>query len=163
MLVVSDTSCLSNLYQIEHLHLLKNLFAEIYIPPAVYNELSFYHANDLLPEIAKFGIKVHTIEDKQLIEEILLSGVDLGEAEAITLSIELHSSFLLIDEKHGKEIAKQRNVEAIGILGLILLAKDKGFIEKTKPLYDALRVKTRFYFSNSLYHFFLNKAGELGS
>jgi uncharacterized protein len=161
MLVVSDTSCLSNLYQIKQLNLLHQLFAKIFIPPAVYKELSHFHSDDLFNELEKYGIKMHTVGNNKLTEEILLTGIDSGEAEAIALSIELKPSLLLIDEKHGKQIAKKHGIDTIGILGVILFAKEEGVIAKAKPLYNDLRTKTRFYFSETLYQFFLNKAGEL--
>ena len=44
-LVISDTSPISNLIAIGQLHLLPALYETIYIPPAVYRELSVLHAN----------------------------------------------------------------------------------------------------------------------
>ena len=103
---------------------------------------------------------IHTVNNNHLTNEIKAAGLDTGEAEAIALSIELKPAFLLIDEKEGKDVAKQYGINTIGILGVILLAKDKQLIENAKQLFDALRNKTKFYFSNSLYHFLLKQAGE---
>ena len=161
MLVISDTSCLSNLYQIGQLHLLKRLFSKIFIPPAVFNELKSFHSDNLLNGLDEFNIQIHPVNNNKIIEKISLTGIDDGEAEAIALSIQLQPYFLLIDEKHGKYVAKQYGINTIGILGLILFAKQEGLIEKTKPLYDDLRTKTKFYFSDGLYIFFLKEAGEL--
>ena len=160
MIVVSDTSCISNLYQIGQLNLLTKLFREILIPPNVFNEFNNFHSGNLVNELEQYCIQIHSVNNNHLTNEIKATGLDAGEAEAIALSIELKPAFLLIDEKEGKDVAKQYGINTIGILGVILLAKDKQLIENAKQLFDALRNKTKFYFSNSLYHFLLEQAGE---
>ena len=160
MIVVSDTSCISNLYQIGQLNLLTKLFKEILITPFVFNELSIFHADNLLNELKSFNIKVHSISDSSITSKIAESGIDAGDAEAIALSLELKALFLIIDEKEGKKVAQQYGVNTIGILGVILLSKEKRLIEKARPVFDQLRNNTSFYFSNSLYMFLLKQAKE---
>lgn len=159
MIVVSDTSCISNLYQIGQLNLLTKLFKEILITPFVFNELSIFHADNLLNELKSFNIKVHSISDSSITSKIAESGIDAGDAEAIALSLELKALFLIIDEKEGKKVAQQYGVNTIGILGVILLSKEKRLIEKARPVFDQLRNRS-FYFSNSLYMFLLKQAKE---
>lgn len=151
MLVVSDTSCISNLYQIGNLDLLQKLFAKIIIPTAVFNELKIFHSIDLIGQIGSFGIIVQHVSNNELINKIAANGIDKGETEAIALSLEMKPSFLLIDEKEGKKVAKKYGLNTIGIIGIILLAKEYNLIEKVKPVFDKLRINTKFYFSNSLY------------
>ena len=160
MVVISDTSCISNLYQIGQLQLLTQLFQKIIIPQNVLKELNDFHLNDLIPELEKFQIIPQDVIDKSLVESIISKGIHLGEAEAIALSIELHADILLIDEKEGKQVAQQFGVRTIGILGVILLAKQEKLIIEAKILFDLLRTKTKFYFSNSLYQFLLKQANE---
>lgn len=40
MIIVSDTSAITNLYQVGKLHILKTLFQEIILPPKVFSELA---------------------------------------------------------------------------------------------------------------------------
>ena len=44
MLIVSDTSPITNLIQIDQLDLLKHLFGQVIIPEKVYEELCVYEA-----------------------------------------------------------------------------------------------------------------------
>jgi uncharacterized protein len=53
---------------------------------------------------------------------------------------------LLINEKEGKRVAKQFGLNTIGIFGIILLAKEKNMLENVKPVFDNLRINTKFYF-----------------
>ncbi len=88
MIVVSDTSCISNLYQIGQLSLLTKLFREILIPPSVFNELAIFHTDNLLKELGSFNIEIHNVNNNNLKNQIAASGIDAGEAEAIALSKE---------------------------------------------------------------------------
>ncbi len=81
MLVVSDTSPLTALLQIERASLLRALFERVLIPPAVNDELLQYHAS--LPEY----LEVQPIHDRGA-AEALGQGLDPGEAEAIILAEE---------------------------------------------------------------------------
>ena len=51
MIVVSDTSCISNLLTVGEASLLPHLFGEVLIPPAVERELRRFHSD--LPEFLK--------------------------------------------------------------------------------------------------------------
>lgn len=115
MVVISDTSCISNLYQIGQLQLLTQLFQKIIIPVNVLKELNDFHSNDLIPEIEKFHITPQNVINKSLVLRILSTGIHSGEAEAIALSIELNADILLIDEKEGKQVAQEFGVRTIGI------------------------------------------------
>lgn len=160
MVVISDTSGISNLYQIGQLQLLTQLFQKIIIPVNVLRELNDFHSNDLIPELEKFHITPQNVINKTLVLSILSKGIHSGEAEAIALSIELHADILLIDEKEGKQVAQEFGVRTIGILGVVLLAKKERLIVEAKVLFDLLRNKTKFYFSDSLYQFLLKQAEE---
>ncbi|MGO9270599.1 MAG: DUF3368 domain-containing protein [Terriglobia bacterium] len=46
--------------------------------------------------------------------------LDQGEAEAIQLAIDLRADFLLIDELRGRNIATERGLVVIGVLGILL-------------------------------------------
>jgi uncharacterized protein len=54
--------------------------------------------------------------------------VDAGEAEAIQLAKELRADRLLIDDFKGRQLAAREGVKVIGVLGILLLAKEKRLI-----------------------------------
>ena len=102
MIVISDTSCIINLAQVGVLELLPKIFNEIVIPQAVYDEIVLKGSNragaDEIKHAAWIKIKHHTNET--LYTE-LRADLDEGEAEAITLAIELKADLLIIDEDKG--------------------------------------------------------------
>ena len=96
MIIVSDTSSISNLLQIGLIDILHVLYGEITITSAVRREL--YHLPDQEKQIEQMDwIKVKTPQDQGMIVQ-LLEEVDLGEAESIVLAMEEQAKYLIIDE-----------------------------------------------------------------
>ena len=96
MIIVSDTSSISNLLQIGLIDILHVLYGEITITPAVRREL--HHLPDQEKQIEQMDwIKVKSPQDQGMIVQ-LLEEIDLGEAESIVLAIEEQVKYLIIDE-----------------------------------------------------------------
>jgi hypothetical protein len=148
MIVVSDTSALSNLLVIGRLDLLRSLFGHVLIPNAVATELYVLerHKRELLN---KDWISVAEISDLQLFDS-LREKLDAGEAEAITLSIELSADFLLIDELAGRIEARDRGIKIIGVAGILVEAKRLGLINLLRPEIEKLIRDARFRMSADL-------------
>ena len=64
--------------------------------------------------------------------------LDPGEAEAIALAEEENCRFLLIDEQKDREIAKRRGIPVVGLVGALLAAKQRGFIDEVMPIVKSL-------------------------
>ena len=162
MIVVSDTSPVSNLFLIGELDLLRRIYNEILMPKAVMDELI---------ELEKFGINIDAVKQSEWIKcfEVternnvneLLSELDLGEAESIVLAKELHADWLLIDETKGRKIAKDNGLQTIGLLGVLLLAKKEGIINEVKPYVEQLISKAKFRISQELFQRILTLANEI--
>lgn len=86
--------------------------------------------------------------------------LDRGEAEAIALAEELHADHLLIDERKGRRLARQRGVPVMGLLGVVLLAKRQGLIVSARNLLDDLDQTAGVYLSDELKNTALKKVGE---
>ncbi|RUR83118.1 hypothetical protein ACF3DV_29395 [Chlorogloeopsis fritschii PCC 9212] len=90
MIIVSDTSPINNLAAINHLHLLHQLYGTVLIPEAVYQELTdpnFPVAG--ATEVQTFDwIQTRAVSDRTLVEA-LSNELDIGEAEAIVLAVEI--------------------------------------------------------------------------
>ncbi|BAZ26924.1 hypothetical protein NIES4073_78380 [Kalymmatonema gypsitolerans NIES-4073] len=95
MIVVSDTSPITNLAAIGLLDLLQQLYGSIVIPLAVYNEM--VAAGKVVPgavEVQTLSwIQTQTLVDAQKVMDIQTNqgNIDLGEAEAIILALELRA------------------------------------------------------------------------
>ena len=140
MIVISDTSPLTSLISIDHEDIIKQLYKDVIIPQAVYRELLKEHIN--LPDF----VIVKNVKDREHVES-LIKKVDIGEAEAIVLAKEKKADFLLIDEQIGRRVAESEGIRIIGLMGILLIAKGKGYIDSIRDtvsllefLYNALTI-----------------------
>ncbi len=161
MIVVSDTSCISNLLIINELDLLRKIYSQIFIPPAVYNEilalekggkdLNYFKSQEWIISKTDFTKNISLLPPKN---------IDPGEAEAIDLAIYLKAERLLIDERKGSVLAKELGITTIGLLGILKIAKENHLILSVKKLLDQL-IENNFWISNELYHIVLKSTNEL--
>lgn len=160
MVVVSDTSPVVCLSHLNKLKLLEELFEQVLIPGSVYDELfdSKIIKKDFL-QINPF-FKIKSPVNRNLVNK-LKKQLDIGESEAIALSIEEKPEFLLIDESLGREIALLYHLSIKGTLGILLLAKERSLIDEIKPLINKLQMEINFRINPSLLQLVLQKANEL--
>jgi predicted nucleic acid-binding protein len=104
-------------------------------------------------------IQTQQIMDLAHVEELRVE-LDAGEAEAITLAIELDADLVLIDDHRGRIAASRLGLEITGILGIILVAKHRELIPAIKPIVDALIKQANFYMGSQLYAEILQSADE---
>jgi len=65
--------------------------------------------------------------------------VDLGEASALALALELKNCLVILDDKKGRMLAKKLNIEITGTLGTLIKARQQNIIPRVKPILDKLR------------------------
>lgn len=152
MIVISDTSVISNLIQIDRLRILKELYTEIIIPESVKNEVE--RLRDFGVDLEEFStadwIFINNPINQQL-EAELLESLDKGESAAIALAHELQADYLAIDERAGRRMAKSLGIKIIGLIGILIQAKEADIIEKVTPFLDQLISEANFYISEQFY------------
>jgi len=84
--------------------------------------------------------------------------IDLGELAALSLALHLNAP-LLLDEARGRKAAQRFGASLVGVCGLLLAAKQKGWIDAIAPLLDDLR-RQGYYISDALETVALTAAGE---
>jgi len=157
MIVVANTTPIISLASIGQLQIFEKLFSKIIIAKAVYQEVKAKPGYGYDQIDCEF-VEVQPIQGK-LYKQLLLNQLDSGEAETIILAKELNADFVIIDENLGYRFAKNAGLTAIRTLSILLRAKERGYIERVKPLLDDMITKWRWY-SNAVYRAFLNQAGE---
>ncbi|MCF2971477.1 DUF3368 domain-containing protein [Synechococcus sp. Nb3U1] len=162
MIVVSDTSALSNLALVGHLWLLEALYQNVIIPDVVASELAAA-SNPTIPAILQLNwIQAQLLTNSELADQLQQErGLDAGEANAIALAFELQADDLLIDERLGRQEAIRLGLSIIGILGVLLVAKQRSLIPQVQPVMDALINQAGFRVSPQLYQRILAFAQEL--
>ena len=152
--VVADSSCLIGLAQINLFHLLRELFSEVYIPYAVYDEVVIKGEGEAGSKEKEDGIKDGWILKKAVNDDMAVSALTTilgkGEAEVIVLCKELGRDYALIDERTARNISELLNVNTLGVLGIIDLAIEKGFSIDKKKAIDKLK-DLGFRISDKLY------------
>jgi uncharacterized protein len=161
MIVVSDTSPLCNLALIDHLWLLKSIYQTVIIPTIVADELAAAK-NPTIATIPQLDwIQSRSLTNRTIATQLQRDrGLDAGEANAIALALELQADDLLIDERLGRREARQLGLPIIGILGILLVAKQRNLIPVVQPVIDALIQQANFRVSPKLYQQVLNLAKE---
>jgi len=144
-IVVSDTSPLRALAHLDLVHLLPRLFGAVFIPEAVSNELA--QRRELLPTIQVTSwpfIQVRPVIDLSRARPFI-QDLHAGEAQAIALALEIGSTYLLIDEFKGRNMARAAGLRPMGVLGLLIEAKKSGLIPLVGPLMDRLASEINFF------------------
>ncbi len=161
MIVVSNTSPISNLAKVGQLNLIQQLYGTILIPRAVHEELLDERAGETVTTAVQSAtwLEIQSVQDQELVNE-LRSRVNVGEAEAIALAVEVEATRLIIDERLGRQAASDLGVKITGVLGILLLAKHQKLIVVVKPIMDDLTAQANFRISSQLYADVLNAADE---
>lgn len=159
MVVVSDTSVISNLWQIGHISVLSSIFSQILIPAAVEAELL---ALDSFSDSTRTGLEWLVTHRVQEVEKVSVyqAKLDLGEAESIAMAKEKKADLLLMDEAKGRKIAKQEGIEVTGLLGILLAAKSRGYVNSVTLLMDRLISEVGFRIGDQLYQQVKQEARE---
>jgi predicted nucleic acid-binding protein len=144
MKIISNTGPIIGLAKINLLFLLNQIASEVLIPPMVHRELM----GKIGPETARIDkalrdfLKVADLKPLNPAVEKEVSDLDEGEREVIGLASTTSGQVLIVmDDRAGREAAAKLNIPVSGLMGILLLAKEKGIVKKIGPLLLELRDK----------------------
>jgi len=162
MTVISDASPLVNLARIEALHLLPDLYETVALPEAVWQEVVVKGEGQPGAHTVRTAewIEQRTVTNRDLVRA-LRQDLDPGEAEAIALAVETDAAVLLMDERHGRDTASHFDIPHLGLIGVLIDAKENQHIEAIRPHLEALQQEAGFWISDDLYRRVLRDEGEL--
>jgi len=139
---VSDSGPLIHLSWIDHLFLLPRFFDEVSIPVAVRDEIlaaspGSRGLDKIRRALAEPWLRVQPIANE--VEAGLVASLDLGEAEALSHSLQSGADMFLTDDRAARTAARQRGLNVIGTIGLLGKARESGILREAGPLVLELR------------------------
>ncbi len=152
MKVVTNTSPLLNLAVVKEARLLPELFEQIIAPEKVREEIEILCSGDSRFQSADTSSVVDyvSVSDQSHVRLLSLQ-LDPGESEAIALALEVKADLILLDERRATRIARQLGLRTLGLLGVLMLAKNRGLIAHVRPLIDRLTNEAGFWIAPELY------------
>ena len=159
--VISDTSPIRALHHLALLHLCRDLYQTVLVPPAVTTELARPTRTCPAIDLAAFSwFSVRT--PKPYAGPVNLpTELDGGEREAIVLALELNADLVLIDERKATDVARGLGLNTIGVIGMLLEARRRQLIQEVLPLLDRLKQDLEFFVSTSFREKIARLAGEV--
>ncbi len=149
--IISNTSCLILLDNINALGILQQLYQNIYLTDEVAQEYGKPLGN---------WMHVVTVTDRNYLR-ILNASVDLGEASTIALALQMPEDNVMIqDDLKVRKLAKQLQLKFTGLLGILLKAKQLQIIGSVTDIVTQLK-NANFRMSETLVKEVLKLAGEL--
>lgn len=158
-MIVADAGPIIAFARIGRLDVLRHVVGELIIPDAVYEELVIKGQGKSGAAEVEQSTWIHrrAVTDRTAFDS-LPSQLHLGEREAIVLAQELGAQ-LLIDERRGRRSAKERGLEILGILRILVEVKRLGHVDPVKPLFDAI-LASGYWIDEELIPAFLQEIGE---
>ena len=159
-IVVSDTSPVRALNHLGNLDLLRALYGQVYLPDAVAVELRRSSARfPVFEPLHHSFLVIESPLDRGRVQA-LEKDLDAGEAAALVLALERSADFVLIDERAGRRAARALGLIPVGVLGVLLRAKERSLIVAVQPFVQRLQIELDFRMAPDLIADVLRQAGE---
>jgi predicted nucleic acid-binding protein len=147
-IIVCDTGPLLHLMQIDRLDLLTRL-GQVFIPSEVHHEWQRLEPTRSVPP----EFRVVAVEAKwrqRALEWVSASYVDLGEAMALALALQVQANWFLTDDAAARVLASSLGVEVHGSLGVVLASAAYGYLSYThaREAINALGFESTLWVSN---------------
>ena len=105
------------------------------------------------------AIDVRDIANTRL-SDSLKNIIHPGEAEVISLALEVDNLLLLLDDQNGRQISARFNLKYTGLLGILMRARVDNKIPSLRDEIESLRTIGRFWISDTIMDKALTIVGE---
>lgn len=161
MVVICDSSALINLAFINQLHLLREMFGGVLIPPGVYHEVVHRGEGRVGSEAVQGASYIHVVQLRSPGHvEAYIDPLSQTDAEVIVLAQEQDADLLITRDRRLRRRARQEGLIAITTFTLLIDAKEKDLIHEVKPFLDEMREKG-VPIRAGVYQEILRQTGEL--
>lgn len=165
--VVSNLSPLIYLAKIGRLNLIKNVYGQIWIPEAVFNEtvtqgkiLKITDASIIQQAVGKWILKERISSETDLKYAFLDENnkIGLGENQALKLCKQLNADIFVVDDKEARRVSRILEIKPIGTCGILVQAHRKSLIStnEAEQVLDNL-IRAKFRIDSTLYSSIIKK------
>ncbi len=162
-LIICNTSPIINLAETGLMDLFGVLRGIVCIPPAVRDELRA--KSNLFPKAAAVAgsgeFPIMAPSQQLLVNSFVGASLHRGEAECLALAMEHSGSLLILDDVSARTHASANHLPFTGTLGILAVAKARGYLLEIAPVLQQLRTHARFWISTSIEDLVLREADEL--
>jgi predicted nucleic acid-binding protein len=161
--VIVNTSPIQYLYQTNLLDLLPQMYGNIILPQGVAIELAEGRSLGVALPNTKDYPWFRPVPSPNLNLTTLSAAIDIlgrGELEAIALGLENPDSLVILDDGLARNYAKDLGVKITGTIGVLLKAKQRGYLNLIKPVIEEL-ILLGFRLDGTTREFALRLAEEL--
>jgi uncharacterized protein len=156
-LVIADTGPLIALSRVISLSVLPEIFGQVWLTQTVLAEctarLDRPEGMTILAAVKEGWLRIRPDAPRGLDWNL-----DPGEASAIAAALETRAR-VLIDDRAGRRVAIDLGLLVIGALGVLVRAKQKGKLERVRPLTEHLQA-TGYFLSDKVIEDALKLVGE---
>jgi predicted nucleic acid-binding protein len=136
--VISNTSPLQYLHQLDLLDLLPTLYGRVLVPSAVVKEIEAGRSLGVaLPVLESLPwIRSQEVANAALLP--LVPDLGAGEREVLALALEHPNPLIILDDSFARSFARELGLSLTGTLGLLLKGKEIKRIARIEPYVDHL-------------------------
>ena len=157
--VIVNSTPLIALAKSGRLDLLRHLYGRIVIPEAVYREVT--EKNDVVSQEVSQALEWIQIVrvDPNVDRRMYRAKLHEGEVEVMLLAQDMGADLVIIDDDAARKTAEYLELPLTGTLGVLIKAKERGFLEAVMPVVSAME-QHGIYFSAQLKQIVRKLSGE---
>jgi len=156
---VINASPLIILSRSRHLDLLQVFAKEIWIPEPVAAEIHHRGAQDITAQAINETVWLITKPVSAVPTAIVEWRLGAGESGTLALALEHPGTEAIIDDLAGRKCAASLDIPVRGTLGIVLTAKNRGIIPKSRPIIEEM-MDAGLYLSRKVVEAALRRVGE---
>ena len=160
MRVISDTSPLILLAKIGRLELLFQLYGQVVVPVSVLDEIrgrSTEETTAIESLVENQALEIQRGSPEAL--ERVPADLGAGEREAIALAMETEADIVVLDDREGRRVARERDLPVTGTIGILIEARARDMILSVRRELDRL-IEAGMWIDEAFYHRILHEFDE---
>jgi predicted nucleic acid-binding protein len=156
---VVDASPLIFLTEVGLLEILHQQGVDVLVPDTVLNEIGALRPPDPAAEAVRQSSWIQIVPTPRIPGSVLVWDLDAGESAVLAVALERPDSMVILDDQPARRCAQVLGIPTQGTLGLVLVAKKRGFVPRVGPVLAQLKA-FGMYMSSRLEQQILVAAGE---